>query len=137
MLVEFYSIIACLSFFVGMRKSGRIDLVIQRRLAHSRHEHNIAKIGTARTIEVRMRKSVDYRIRIMVTRTAIPTAVNAGIGRQLHHAKRNCCARKGMAVSASSDKGIHILAIGLGLGNACKQYNHEEKNAFFHVSNII
>jgi len=52
-----------------------------------------------------MRKSVDYRVGVVVARAAIP-AGEAGIGAQLHKAKGGRCARVGVAVAAGANKGV-------------------------------
>lgn len=52
-----------------------------------------------------MRKSVDYRIGVVVARAAIP-AGETGIGAQLHKAKGCGGAGVGVAVAAGANKGV-------------------------------
>ncbi len=86
-----------------MGKPRCVLLFVERGRSHGRHEHHIAIIGAAGAAQVRMREAVDDIVGIMITGTAVPTSVDAGIRRQLHHSERHGCPGKGVPMAAGSD----------------------------------
>src|ERR1051325_1558960 len=77
---------------------------------HRRHQQNIPVVTATRSAQVRVRESINNRIRIMIPAAAIPASVNACIGRELHHSKWHHCAGEGVSVTASTDEGIDVVS---------------------------
>lgn len=53
-------------------------------------------------------ETVYEAVAVMVAAAAIPTAVNARIGRQLHQAKRHRSPRVGVAMTARAYEGVDV-----------------------------
>ena len=62
---------------------------------------------------MRMTKTVNYRIREVIATAAIPT-FEARVGAELHHSKRNGCARIGVSVTARADEWIDEIGQAIG-----------------------
>lgn len=79
-----------------------------------------------------MRKTVDDRIRIMVSAASVPATVNSGIGRKLYHSKRDNCSWKSVAMASGSYHWINILRVIL-CRNDLSNIDGKCNKPFFHV----
>ena len=97
-----------MGLFIFMRKPRGILIFVRPfKLTHG-HQQNIAIIAAPCTTQVRVRKSINHRIGIMVAPTTVPTA-QARIRTQLHGTKRPRWTGKCMSVPTGSNKRIHAL----------------------------
>ncbi len=107
------------AFLRLLRRSGR-----EQNLSRSGHQQDISQVGVAGPAEVRVGKTYDGRVFILVTGAVL---VGAGlidsldvvgnhfrVGRQLHSAEGDAGSGEGMTHSGGADEGIHILCV-LGL----------------------
>ena len=78
------------------------------RSANGHHQH-ITKIAYAGTTQMRMRKSINKTIVVMISATTIPTVIDAGIGAQLNHAKGRCRTGESVSMSARAHKWIDVF----------------------------
>ena len=85
-------------------------------------EQDVGQIGAPRSAQMRMGKSVDRRVVVVIARTGVPV-VRPRIGAELHHAERSCGAGIGVAVESGPDEGIDVFErIGrAGTGGARKR----------------
>src|SRR5687767_4746190 len=58
---------------------------------------------------MRVRKSIDDTVAVMIPRTSVPASINARIRTQLHHSEWSSCTGKSMAMPVRADHGINIL----------------------------
>ena len=108
-IVHFDGIISRLQLF-RFDVKRLIFVLLKIRLADRRHKQNVAIIGNSRAAQMRVRKTVNRRIGIMITRTSVPI-INARVGRELHHSERHRRARKCVSVSACADERIDIARV--------------------------
>ena len=71
------------------------------------HEQYIAVIRHSRSLQMRVRESVNNAIAIMITTATVPS-VETRIRTQLNHSKRSSCSGKGVSMSARSGEHIYI-----------------------------
>lgn len=90
---------------IGLQDAGA---VVQHDFARGGMEQDVGQVGTPRTAEVRMRKTVDGRIVVMVSGAGVPVP-GTRVGAELHHAERRRCARVGMPVVARADERVYII----------------------------
>ena len=77
------------------------------------HHQQIAVVADAGSAQMRVGKTVQGRVRVVVAAAAVPP-FQAGVRAQLHHAKRALCAGVGVAVAARTDE-----QVGLGRSHRC------------------
>ena len=110
---QIHRIVTCLGHFSTVTVPRAIGIRIEtrqpRRWTARRHHQHIAIIAHARSAEVGVRKSVDKAVFVVIASAAIPTVIDAGIGRKLHHAERPNRPWKGMPMSARPHHRVHIV----------------------------
>ena len=99
----------CLLVLVGeSRKIVLVtDAVGREILVGERHQQHVAIVETARTTQMRLRKTIDSVITIVIAATTIPTILS-GVGTWLNHSKWHDGTRIGMAVPIGADKRIDV-----------------------------
>ena len=110
---QIHRIITCFGDFRAMvviasvvfRIEGRHD---GPRSASGHHQH-IAVITNAGTTQMRMRKSINKTIVVMISTTTIPTIIDACIGAKLNHAKGRCRTGKSVSMSARAHKWVDVF----------------------------
>lgn len=124
---ELHAVVARTGLFVGV---GEARGVVGRRpslgILHW-HEVHIAIIAYPGTAEVGVAEAVNQAVAVMIAAAAVPAAIDAGVGRQLHHAKRCGRARKGMAVPTRADERVHEGAEAGSLGDDRGARQQEEQ----------
>src|SRR5690606_7892602 len=127
MLIQFHFIVIGLSKLIIMTIWRSISILrtvrcswIQLHLSLGRHNQNIPKVGMSCSREMRMTKTnngwiivlITCTVFIYITRILSVDRIRDGIGfgAQLYRSKRNSCPRKGMPHFCSSDQWFDILA---------------------------
>ena len=110
---QIHRIITCFGDFRAMVVIASVVVGIEGwhdgpRSANGHHQH-IAVITNAGTTQMRMRKSINKTIVVMISATTIPTVIDAGIGAKLNHAKGRCRSGKSVSMSARAHKWIDVF----------------------------
>ena len=113
--------------FIGVRERKRVDHVLPvhlLNLAYGRGEEEVAQVGTAGAAQMRVRKTQDGVVAIMVTAAGIPV-FRSGVRAQLDQAVGRGGSGEGMPMETRADERIHFCHT---RGNACR-HGHGQQAA--------
>ena len=134
------AVIAGIGDFVRVRKFGTqsfrgqwLIVVAALERACDWHHEQIAKIGNSGAGQMRMAEAENFRIRIVVTGTTVPT-FRRRVRTELHHAKRRGGTRIGMTVPPGSHKHIYIITRLVRSHCARRQQQSSQCNRFHNDS---
>ena len=105
-VVEPNGVVAGRSSFILMLKASGFATG-GKPVVYARQQQDVAVIRNAGAAEMRVRETVNFRIRVVITGATIPTS-EPSIWTELDHAERNDRAWERVAMSAGADEGIDV-----------------------------
>ncbi len=137
-VIQGHCIVAGLGLLRLLAVAAVIILAFDRSC--ERLELDVAEVGATRSVEVGLRESPDFLVKVHVAGTVGPGAVT-GIGAGLHQSEREAGTGEGVAVVGRADKGVHVLReIPLrtteGAGASGDQRQKQKTSDFFHNAGL-